>query len=168
VLYSSHFVEAVDTLYWFILGQAMMQIQAIATALMIGLDRLKAYATVMVAGAVVNTILAVALVPRLGLFGAGVAAFTSASVLAFGAFGYLRLRDSFRVGRSVGLGTLLLFIGLGLTGAFVGVRPSFEIGTLLVKLVVGAALFAFIVPVSLDRDERRALLSRLGTVFGHR
>ena len=49
-LYSSHFVEAADTLYWFVLGQAMMQVQGIATALMIGLDRLKAYAAVMVAG----------------------------------------------------------------------------------------------------------------------
>src|SRR5262249_49876671 len=47
-LYSSQFVEAADTLYWFVLGQAMMQVQGIATALMIGLDRVKAYAAVMV------------------------------------------------------------------------------------------------------------------------
>jgi O-antigen/teichoic acid export membrane protein len=167
VLYSSHFVEAADTLYWFVLGQAMMQVQGIATALMIGLDRLKAYAAVMVVGTAVNAALAVVLVPRLGLLGAGIAALTSASVLALGTFGYLRVRDRFRIGRSVGLGSLLLFIGLGLAGALVGTLPSFEIGTLLVKVLVGVALLAFIVPVSLDRNERRALLNRLGSAFGH-
>ena len=166
-LYSSQFVEAADTLYWFVLGQAMMQVQGISTALMIGLDRLKACATIMVAGTAVNAALAVVLVPRLGLLGAGVAAFTSASVLALGTFGYLRARDGFRIGRAVGLGTFLLFIGLGLAGAFVGTRPSFEIGTLLIKLLVCVALLAFIVPVSLDRNERRAFLARLGAAFGH-
>ena len=76
-------------------------------------------------------------------------------------------RAQLPIGRAVGLGTLLLFIGLGLAGAFVGTRPSFEIGTLLVKSLVCVALLAFIVPVSLDRDERRAFLSRLGTIFGN-
>ena len=126
-LYSSHFVEAANTLYWFILAQAMMQVQGIATALMIGLDQLKAYAAVMVLGAGVNAALAVVLVPQLGLLGAGIAAFTSASILALGSFGYLRVRDGFRIGPTVGLCMLLLFIGLGLAGAFVGTRPSFEI-----------------------------------------
>ena len=166
-LYSSHFVEAADTLYWFVLGQAMMQVQGIASALMIGLDRLKAYAAVMVAGTAVNAVLAVVLVPRLGLLGAGLAAFTSASMLALGSFGYLRVRDGFRIGRAVGLCTLLLFTGLGLAGAFVGTRPSFEIGNLLVKLIVCVVLLAFIVPVSLDRNERRVFLARFGAKFGH-
>jgi len=165
-LYSSHFVEAADTLYWFVLGQAMTQVQGVATALMIGLDRLKAYAAVMVAGTAVNAALAVVLVPRLGLLGAGLAAFTSASILALGSFGYLRVRDGFRIGRAVGLCTLLLFTGLGLAGAFVGTRTSFEIGSLLVKSLVCVALLAFIVPVSLGRNERRAFLARFCATFG--
>ena len=166
-LYSSHFVEAANTLYWFILAQAMMQVQGIATALMIGLDRLKAYAAVMVLGAGVNAALAVVLVPQLGLLGAGIAAFTSASILALGSFGYLRVRDGFRIGPTVGLCMLLLFIGLGLAGAFVGTRPSFEIESLLVKSIVCVALLALIVPLSLGRNERRAFLARLGATFGH-
>jgi len=166
VLYSSLFIEAADVLYWFVLGQAITQVQGIFTALMIGLDRLKAYAAVMVVGTAVNAALAVVLVPRLGLLGAGVASFTSASVLTLGSFSYLRTREGFRIGRAVGFVTLLLFISLGLAGALVGTRPSFEIGTLLVKSLVYVALLAFIVPVSLDRDERRAFLARLGAAFG--
>ena len=164
-LYSSHFVEAADTLYWFVLAQAMTQVQGIATALMIGLDRLKASAAVMVVGTAVNAALAVVLVPRLGLLGAGLAAFTSASMLALGSFGYLRVRVGFRIGRAAGLCTLLLFTGLGLAGAFVGTRTSFEIGSLLVKSLVCVALLAFIVPLSLDRNERRGFVARFCATF---
>jgi hypothetical protein len=88
-------------------------------------------------------------------------------MLALGSFGYLRVRDGFWIGRAVGLCTLLLFTGLGLAGAFVGTRPSFEIGNLLVKLIVCVVLLAFIVPVSLDRNERRVFLARFGATFGH-
>ena len=96
--------------------------------------------------------------------GAGIAAFTSASVLALISFSYLRAPNS---PRAVALGTLMLFIGLALAGAFVGTRPSFEIGTLFIKLSVCVVLLAFTVPVSLDRSERHVFLARLGTVFGN-
>jgi len=165
VLYSSQFVEAAHALYWFVLSQAMMQITGVYTALMIGLDRLKGYGVVAVVGTAANAVLAILLVPSLGLTGAGIAAFTSASLLALGTFGYLRARDGFAIGRAAGLGTLLLFAGLGLAGAFVGTRSSFDVPNLLAKSLVCVVALGLMVPISLDRDERRALAARLGAAF---
>ena len=85
-----------------------------------------------------------------------------ASLLALGTFGYLRVREGFRIGRSVGLTIWLLFTGLGLAGAFVGTRPSLEVGNLLAKLVICVVALGLMVPLSLDRDERRALFAALG------
>jgi len=150
------------------LSQAIMQVNGIATALMIGLDRLKAYAAVMVTGTAIQAALAVLLVPRLGILGAGVAAVTSATALALGTFGYLRVRQGFRIGTALQFGSLLLFIALGVTGAIIGTRPSFGIGILLLKLVVCASFLTFMISVSLDRTERRALLARFGVASGNR
>ena len=165
VLYSSQFVEAAHALYWFVLSQAMTQVAGVYTALMIGLDRLKAYGVVMVVGTGANIVLAILLIPPLGLTGAGIAAFTSAILLALGTFGYLRARDGFAIGRAAGLGTLFLFVGLGLAGALLGTRSSFDVPNLLAKSLVGVAALALMVPISLDRDERRALVTRLGAAF---
>ena len=165
LLYSSRFVETADALYWFVMGQGMMQIQGVYTALMIGLDRLKAYGVVVVAGTAANAVLAVLLVPPLGLAGAGIAAFASASLLALGTFGYLRARDGFAIGRAAGLGTLSLFVGLGLAGVLIGTRSSFDVANLLAKSLVCVVALGLIVPISLDRDERRALAARLGAAF---
>jgi O-antigen/teichoic acid export membrane protein len=167
-LYSSRFVEAADSLYLFVLSQAIMQVNGIATALMIGLDRLKAYAAVMVTGTAIHAALALLLVPRLGILGAGVAAVTSATALALGTFGYLRVRNGFRIGTALQFGSLLLFIALGVAGALIGTRPSFGIGILLFKLVVCASFLTFMISVSLDRTERRALLARFGVASSNR
>ena len=161
VLYSSQFIEVADVLYWFVLGQAMMQICGVHTALMVGLDRLKAYALIMVVGAGANAALAVLLVPHYGLLGAGIATFSSASLLTFGTFAYLWARAGFRSGFSVGLTTLLVFAGLGLAGAFVGMRPSLETPNLIAKLLVFAVAVGLMVPLSLDRNERRGLFAGL-------
>jgi antigen flippase len=168
VLYSHQFLEAADALYWFVLSQAMMQIGGVYNALMIGLDRLWAYAVVMVVGTAANAGLAILLVPSHGLLGAGIAAFISASLLALGAFGYLHVREGLRIGRTVSLGTLSLFVGLALAGAFVGTRPSFEIPSFLAKLFVCVAVLAFTLPLSLGRDQRRAILAWLGASFRSR
>jgi PST family polysaccharide transporter len=165
-LYSFQFVEAAHVLYWFVLSQAMMQIAGVYNALMIGLDRMKACAIVAVVGTAANAALAILLVPPLGLLGAGIAAFTSTSLLALGTFVYLRAREGFKIGRAVGLGTLLLFVGLGLAGAFVGTRPSFGIPNLVAKSLVCVAVLGLVVPLSLGREERRAMLARLGAAFG--
>jgi PST family polysaccharide transporter len=165
VLYSSKFIEAADALYWFVLGQAMMQIFGIYAALMIGLNRLRPFAIVTLVGTGANAVLAILLVPPLGLLGAGIASFTSASLLALGTFGYLRAREGFAIGRPVGLSTLLLFLGIGLAGAFVGTRSSLDVPNLIVKALICAAALGFAVPISLDHNERRALLARLGSAL---
>jgi antigen flippase len=165
-LYSSEFVEAAHVLYWFVLSQAMTQIAGVYTALMIGLDRLKAYGVLMVVGTASNAVLAILLVPRLGLLGAGIAAFTSASLLALGTFGYLHAREGFRIGRAAGLGTPLLFAGLGLASAFVGTLPSFGVPNLVAKSLVCVAVLGLVAPLSLGREGRRAMLARLGAAFG--
>jgi O-antigen/teichoic acid export membrane protein len=144
----------------------MTQIAGVYTALMIGLDRLKAYGVVMVVGTASNAVLAILLVPRLGLLGAGIAAFTSASLLALGTFGYLHAREGFRIGRAAGLGTPLLFAGLGLASAFVGTLPSFGVPNLVAKSLVCVAVLGLVAPLSLGREGRRAMLARLGAVFG--
>ncbi len=166
VLYSHEFVEAAHALPWFVLSQAMIQIGGVYNVLMIGLDRLWGYAVVMVVGTAANVALAIVLVPPLGLLGAGIAAFASASLLALGTFGYLYAREGFRIGRAAGLGTLLLFVGLGLAGAFVGTRPSFGVLNLVAKSLVCVLVLGFVVRLSLGRDERRAMLVRLGAAFG--
>jgi O-antigen/teichoic acid export membrane protein len=165
-LYSSRFVEAAHVVYWFVLSQALMQIAGIYMALMIGLDRLKAYATVMMVGAAANAVLAVLLVPPLGLSGAGIAAFTSASLVALGTFSYLRARVGFKLDRTVWLGTLFLFVGIGLAGAFVGTRPSLELPNLIAKSLICIAFVGLILPLSLGRSGRRAMLAGLGAALG--
>jgi O-antigen/teichoic acid export membrane protein len=164
-LYSGEFVDAAPALYWFVMGQAMMQIQGIYTALMIGLDRLKAYGIVVVLGTAMYAALAVLLVPHLGLTGAGIASFASACLLALGTFGYLRIRDRFAIGREAGFGTLLLFAGLGLAGAAIGAQSSLILPNLIVKTLICLLAIGIMVPISLDRDERHALATRLGAVF---
>ncbi len=166
VLYSHEFVEAAHALPWFVLSQAMIQIGGVYNVLMIGLDRLWGYAVVMVVGTAANVALAIVLVPPLGLLGAGIAAFASASLLALGTFGYLYAREGFRIGRAAGLGTLLLFVGLGLAGAFVGTRPSFGVPNLVAKSLLCVLVWGLVVRLSLGRDERRAMLVRLGAAFG--
>jgi PST family polysaccharide transporter len=161
-LFSAQFVEAANTLYWFVLSQATIQIVGVYTALMIGLDLLTAYGAIMAVAPVANAALAILLVPRLGLVGAGIAALTSTSLLALTAFGYLHTRAGFRVGRAAGLGMLLLFVGLALGGAFVGTRSSLEVPNLVAKLLVGVTVLGLVAALSLDRDERRAVLARLG------
>jgi O-antigen/teichoic acid export membrane protein len=164
VLYSSQFVEAAHALYLFVLSQAMMQICGVYTALMIGLDRLKAYAIIMVAGFATNGALAMVLVPPLGLIGAGIAALVGATLLALGTFGYLRTRKAFRIGHSVGLATLLLFVGLGLASALIGTRPSLVGANLIGKslvCVVGLGLMALL---TLNRDELRSLFAGFSRV----
>jgi antigen flippase len=164
-LYSSRFAEAAHVLYWFVLSQAMLQIAGVYTALMIGLDRPKAYAVTMVTGMAANAVLAILLVPALNLLGAGFAAFVSASLVGLGTFWYLHAREGFKIGRAVGFGTLLLFAAIGLAGAFVGIRPSLELPDLLAKSLVCAAMLGFVVRLSFDHDERRAILSRLGAAL---
>jgi enterobacterial common antigen flippase len=165
-LYSFQFVEAAHVLYWFVLGQAIMQIAGVYNALMIGLDQMKACAIIVVVCTAANAALAILLVPPLGLLGAGIAAFTSSCLLALGTFLYLYAREGFEIGRAVGLGTLLLFAGLALAGAFLGTRPSLEVPNLLAKVLVCAAVLGFVLPLSLDRQERHAILVRLGAAFG--
>jgi antigen flippase len=166
VLYSHEFVEAAHAVPWFVLSQAMIQIGGVYNVLMIGLDRLWGYAVVMVVGTAVNVALAIILVPPLGLLGAGIAAFASASLLALGTFGYLHAREGFRIGRAAGLGTLLLFVGLGLAGVFVGTLPSFGVPNLVAKSLICVAVLGLVVPLSLGREARRAMLARLGATFG--
>ena len=161
-LYSSQFIEAAHTLYWFVLGQAIMQIGGIYMALLIGLDRVKAYAFFMAAAMAVNVLLALLLVPRLGLAGAGIASFASAILLALATFGYLRVVSGYRTGHRLGIATLFLFSGLGLAGAFVGTRPSLELFNFLAKLLVCVVALGLMVPLSLDRSARRALLRPFG------
>jgi PST family polysaccharide transporter len=166
ILYSHQFLEAADTLYWFVLSQAVMQIGGVYNALMIGLDRLWGYAVVMFVGTAANAGLAILLVPSLGLLGAGIAAFTSASLLAFGSFGYLHLREGFAIGRTTGLGTLFLVIGLGFAGALVGTRSSLEVPNLLAKSLLCIAGLGFVLSLSLGRDQRRGIREWLSAAFG--
>ena len=161
-LYSSQFIEAAHTLYWFVLGQAIMQIAGIYMALLIGLDRVKTYAFFMAAAMAANVLLAVLLVPRLGLAGAGIAAFASATLLALATFSYLRVVSGYRTGHRLGIATLFLFSGLGLAGAFVGTLPSLELSNFLAKLLVCVVALGLMVPLSLDRNARRALLRPFG------
>jgi PST family polysaccharide transporter len=165
VLYSSKFVEVAPVLFWFVLGQAILQIASVNTALMVGLDRLKAYALFTTAAMAANALLAVVLVPSLGLLGAGVAAFGGATLLALVTSIYLRLGSDFRTDRSLGIATLLLLVGLGLAGALIGTRPSFEVPNLIAKLLVFAVALAIMFPLSLNRDERHAIYDRIGAAF---
>jgi len=165
ILYSSQFVDAAPVLYWFVLAQVMLQIGGVYTALMIGLDRVKAYAAIMVAGSATNAALAILLIPTYGLFGAGVAGLASASLVALGTFTYLRVREGFRISRSVGFATLFLVAGLGLLGALIGPYSSIGLPNLLMKLIVGAVAFALVVPMSLDRNELQRLADRLGVGY---
>ena len=162
VLYSLQFQEAAHVLYWFVLSQAMQQVVGVYLALMIGLDLLIAYGAVMVVAPIANAALAIVLVPRLGLAGAGIAALGSTTLLTLGTLGYLHIWNGFRFDRVCGLGTLLLFGSLAVEGAFVGTRPSLDIFNFLAKLLVGIATLVLMLPISLDQDERLALADQLG------
>jgi uncharacterized membrane protein HdeD (DUF308 family) len=63
-------------------------------------------------------------------------------------------------------GTLLLFVGLGLAGALVGTRPSFELLNLIAKSLICIAVLGLILPLSLRQEEGRAMLARLGAALG--
>jgi enterobacterial common antigen flippase len=165
VLYSSEFVEVAPVLSWFVLGQAILQIAGVNTALMVGLDRLRAYALFMTAAMAANALLAVVLVPSLGLLGAGVAAFGSAIFLAVTTSIYLRSGSDFRPDLSLDMVTLFLLVGLALAGKFVGTRPSFEVPNLLAKLIVLAVALAVMFRLCLNRDERHAIFNRIGAAF---
>jgi hypothetical protein len=129
---------------------------------MIGFDLLLAYGIVMVVAPIANAALAIVLVPRLGLAGAGIAALGSTILLAFGTFGYLRIWNGFRFDRMSILGTLLLFGSLAVGGALVGMRPTLDISIFLAKFLVGVSTLALMLPISLDQDERLALADQLG------
>jgi len=144
------------------LSQAMQQVVGVYLALMIGLDLLIAYGAVMVVAPIANAALAIVLVPRLGLAGAGIAALGSTTLLTLGTLGYLHIWNGFRFDRVCGLGTLLLFGSLAVEGAFIGTRPSLDIFNFLAKLLVGISTLVLMLPISLDHDERLALADQLG------
>jgi len=55
--------------------------------------------------------------------------------------------------------------GFPWAGALLGTRSSFDVANLLAKSLVCVIALGLVVPISLDRDERRALAARLGAAF---
>jgi len=134
VLYSDQFLEAANYVCWFVLAQVLMQITGIYTALMIGLNRLRAYGLIVVLGTFSNALIAVMLIPILGLEGAGIAAFASASILSVGTLLYLHIRSAFRLSKSILAITVGLVLGMLLIGITIGTQSSFELSTFLIKV----------------------------------
>lgn len=142
----------------------------IRTQYLMPLGKDKIFVSSVVAGAVVNLVINVLLIPVLGSLGAAIATFiTEATVCVYQVFAVrneLPLRSYFVVGLPFyGIG-LVMFIGVRLFSGFVGV----SVAGLVLEILIGAAIFAVgcVGYYVVTRDERvdsmliAPLLKKLG------
>jgi O-antigen/teichoic acid export membrane protein len=90
ILFSGRFVAAGEWVFLFVLAQVVLQLAGIYQAVLIGTNRLAAFAVVTVGGHLVVTVTAALLAPSMGIAGAGAALLAGAVFTAIGGLVALR------------------------------------------------------------------------------
>ncbi len=159
-LYTKEFVPVAAVLFWFVVGQVLMQIGGVCTAVMIGLDHTRAYGATIAAGHVIVAAGAWLLAPAYGLAGVGLTLFGAALAVCVLAFVFLRMSTGFSITWRVASATVFLVAGLVLMGWISSRVESMAFGSFVGKSSVYLLFVCLLLPLSLRQEELRGLLAR--------
>ena len=148
LLYSRAFVHVSSYVWVFTVATVLLLFGAAAQNLLTGLDHIGTFALACLAGDVATAALSWWLVPRVGLYGVGIAMASSGSLLlvvgAWQVWSYHRLKLHAAIGRYA-LAVLAAVAAAGVTGT---VLSTDSVAGTAVKLLVGVALWALVLAVA--------------------
>lgn len=158
LLFSAKFISVSADLYLFVLAQCLFQLGGVYSALLIGMDDIKTYTIVTLAGHLAFAALSWLAAPSLGIYGVGLAFCASTVLLVVLSFWPLYTRHQFRIsGRVAGLTgfAVAAILGAGLLANALGPdRPV----VIVIKMAVYAAALGGLL-VLLGKSERDGLLA---------
>jgi O-antigen/teichoic acid export membrane protein len=167
VLFSSEFAVVGRHLYLFVFAQCVVQLAGVYTALLIGLNDMKAFTAFSLIGHLSFALLSWLLAPTYGILGVGIGFAVSALSLCVLAFWRLSAKHGFRVPANLGWLTLYGILAMLVLGAVSGEwenQTAVQIaGKGLVYLGFLGSLLLF-----LKDDDRIRLLAILNAALGKR
>ena len=157
LLFSPAFVAVSQVVFLFAAAQVLLQMAGIYQALLIGLDNLKTYGAVTVAGYLATGGAAWLLVPAYGIRGAGLGCLAGSVILFAASLAplYVRYRLALPPRLLLAIGYVVAVV-LGLGALFAGADP-WSVPVVAAKLGCYAAFGASLAWLFLDRGERRQL-----------
>lgn len=156
LLFTSEFAVAAATVSLFVLWQCLAQVGNVYQQLLVGLNDVRFVALALVASYAIATMLALVLVPMLGLRGAPMS--LSLGMLLYGSVTAVRLRHRFRVPipRQIVLRSSYVCVVVLLAGALFGGTEESSLRAMGARIAFAAVTLA-LCWVLLDSDERRLL-----------
>ena len=162
LLYSPEFEPAATALWIFLAAEVVALIAAVYQALVIAEGRMRVHVTNALLAQLVIVLVAAAAVPRLGIYGAGLAGLAGAVTLALTTVAYVRRRYGIAMSGGLSWRCASLAAALGLA-SFLGATAS---GTARVALNVGAyAVLATAFLASMSARERAVVVEGLRRVL---
>lgn len=157
ILFSEHFSPAAQWVFLFVTAQVVVQIAGVFQAVLIGVDEVRSYAIVTCIGFALSGAASIALVPSLGLAGAGVALLAGACFTAVVSVLVLRRRRKFPLTRRTGRLLLYsIFVSLVVGGAS-AYLPEWTLAAMLLRASAGIVIAAIL--WTLTDAEDKALLT---------
>ncbi len=157
MLFSPLFVEGSHVLFIFVAAQFLTQLAGVYQALMIGFDDLLMYGAITTASNLVLIVIAMTIIPQVGLAGVGIAFFIAAASMTLLTLSRLirksRLRLPYQMTYSMFYGLIAL---LG-AGSLFRESVSWDIGVVIVKILI-YGLFLGSLLLFLCPSERRQLV----------
>ena len=160
LLYTKEFVPIAALLFWFVVGQVLMQISGVGTAVMIGLDRTCVYGATIAAGHGIVAVGAWLLAPAYGLAGVAVTLFAAALAVCILSLVFLRLSTGFSMTWRVASATVFLIAALLVMGRIASRVESMSFWTFAVKSSVYVLFICLLLPLSLRFEELREFLAK--------
>jgi O-antigen/teichoic acid export membrane protein len=166
LLYTKEFVPMASLLFWFVVGQVLMQISGVGTAVMIGFDRMRAYGVTIAAGHAIVAAGAWLLAPAYGLAGVAVIVFAAALAVCVLSLVFLRVSTGFSMTWRVGNGTVFLVAALLIMGWIASGVESTSFWSFVGKSFAYLIFVFLLLPLSLPFAELRELLAK-AVLDGH-
>ena len=153
LLFSAAFTPSAQFVYLFVIWQCLFQLAGVGQAVLIGLDEVKAYAAITVAGYALLALTAWVAAPRLGVPGVALGFITSGATMLLLALVRLRVKHGFAFPGSLSLLVVYILAAVLLAGLSAGWGLAVVSARLVYYLLFVAGLLLF-----LSKEERSSLV----------